>query len=245
MALDPEKRAALENALGHSFKLPELLEEALTHPSYGYERRQHGPDNQRLEFLGDAVLQLVITESLYHRFPSWREGQLTPLRARLVNRQQLHELADRLGLGALLILSRGEENNQGRTRPSNLADAMEAVLGALFLDGGLEVARTTILQLLQEVLERAAADSASNSNPKGALQEQLQTQGDAPPAYTCISEEGPPHARQFVVEVSWKGKPLAAGSGASKKEAEAAAATEALQQLQKESSPAPTPAPEA
>src|ERR1700722_4167707 len=124
----------LQSRLGYQFKNMELLREALTHPSHGHELRQKGVDNQRLEFLGDAVLQLAVTEWLFAHYPNQPEGELTPLRARLVNRAQLRKLAERFQLGDDLVLGRGEEANAGRGRASNLADAMEAVLGAIFCD---------------------------------------------------------------------------------------------------------------
>lgn len=217
----------IQSRLEYTFKCPELLKEALTHPSYGHELRQQVPDNQRLEFLGDAVLQLAITQRLFELFPDQPEGQLTMLRARLVNRIQLQTLAESLELGASLVLGRGEEMNAGRTRSSNLADAMEAVFGAVFQDAGWEVARDVILRLLNPAVE-AIGRKNSSENPKGDLQEFLQTTGGEPPEYRCESEHGPAHARQFEVSVHWKGHELGRGVGQSKKEAEINAARTAL-----------------
>src|SRR5271168_5239754 len=141
-----------QQRLGHSFADENLLRQGLTHASFGHEKRQKLPDNQRLEFLGDAVLQLTVTAELYRRFPELPEGRLTILRARLVNRHHLQSLAQELGLGEHLILGRGEENSQGRQRGSILADAMEAVIGAVYLEAGWEGARAIILRLLEPSL---------------------------------------------------------------------------------------------
>lgn len=222
----------LQQRLGHTFADPDLLRLALTHASFGHEKRQRVPDNQRLEFLGDAVLQLAVTEELYRRFPEMPEGRLTVLRAQLVNRQHLQALAQTLGLGEHLILGRGEANNQGHARPSILADAMEALLGALFSEVGWENSRAIILRLLEPSLATIHDDGAkAEANPKGSLQEKLQAEGDAPPIYRCVSETGPAHARVYEVVVEWQGRELGRGQGASKKEAETRAAETALGNL--------------
>ncbi len=215
--------------LGHTFADQDLLRQALTHASFGHEKRQKLPDNQRLEFLGDAVLQLAVTAELYRRFPELPEGRLTVLRARLVNRHNLQALAEHLGLGHHLILGRGEENSQGRQRGSILADAMEAVLGAVFSEAGWDGARPIILRLMEPSLAAISGeDGEADANPKGALQEKLQAEGENPPAYRCLSESGPAHARVYEVVVEWQGRELGRGQGASKKEAETRAAQAAL-----------------
>jgi len=220
----------LQQRLGHTFADQALLRLALTHASFGHEKRYRVPDNQRLEFLGDAVLQLTVTAELYRRFPEMPEGRLTVLRARLVNRQHLQALAQQLALGDHLILGRGEANSQGRARPSILADAMEAVLGALFSEIGWDASRAIILRLLEPSLAAIdAEDDETATNPKGSLQEKLQAEGEAPPAYRCLSETGPAHARIYEVVVEWQGRELGRGQGASKKEAETRAAEAALQ----------------
>jgi len=219
-----------QQRLGHSFADAELLRQALTHASFGHEKRQRLPDNQRLEFLGDAVLQLAVTSELYGRFPDLPEGQLTILRARLVNKRHLHTLAQELGLGDHLILGRGEENSQGRLRGSILADAMEAVIGAVYAEAGWDVARGIILRLIEPSFA-AINESGVDANPKGALQEKLQAEGEHPPAYRCVSETGPAHARVYEVVVEWQGRELGRGQGASKKEAETQAALAALDSL--------------
>ncbi|MES2308310.1 MAG: ribonuclease III [Verrucomicrobiota bacterium] len=229
-SLETSHLSALQDKMGYRFEHPELLLQALTHPSYGYEKRSRFEDNQRLEFLGDAVLQLVITEKLYLSFPEEPEGDLTKLRSQLVNRTQMHQLAITLNIGELLLIGKGEEKNGGRSRPSNLADAMEAILGALYRDGGYEAARTVIGKLLDSAI-RAQKSHPFSDNPKGDLQEKLQAVAGESPQYVCLSEEGPSHARQYTIQVSWKGKILATGIGTSKKQAEMNAAKEALQQI--------------
>jgi ribonuclease-3 len=221
-----------QQRLGHTFADESLLRQALTHASFGHEKRQRIPDNQRLEFLGDAVLQLAVTAELYRRFPELPEGRLTVLRARLVNRHHLQGLAQELGLGEHLILGRGEENSQGRQRGSILADAVEAVFGAVYSEAGWDGARSIILRLLEPSLTAISNESdAEHANPKGSLQERLQAEGDTPPAYRCLSEAGPAHARTYEVVVEWQGRELGRGQGASKKEAETRAAQAALDAL--------------
>jgi len=219
----------LQKRLGHSFADAALLRQALTHASFGHEKRQRLPDNQRLEFLGDAVLQLAVTSELYRRFPELPEGRLTILRARLVNKNHLHTLAQELGLGDHLILGKGEENSQGRQRGSILADAMEAVLGAVFAEAGWDAARPIVLRLIEPSLTALNDEGdATEANPKGSLQEKLQADGEHPPVYRCVSETGPAHARVYEVVVEWQGRELGRGQGASKKEAETQAALAAL-----------------
>jgi ribonuclease-3 len=218
-----------QQRLGHTFADARLLRQALTHASFGHEKRQHVPDNQRLEFLGDAVLQLAVTEELYTRFPDLPEGRLTILRAQLVNRNHLQAMAVALGLGDHLILGRGEENSQGRQRGSILADAVEAVLGAVFTEAGWASVRAIILRLIEPSVAQLAVESGEKTaNPKGSLQEKLQADGETPPLYRCLAESGPAHARIYEVVVEWQGKELGRGQGASKKEAEIRAAEAAL-----------------
>jgi ribonuclease III len=219
--------------LGFRFRDEGLLRLALTHPSVAHETGTPSPHNQRLEFLGDAVLQLVLTRELYERFPAFDEGPLTKARAKLVNRRTLAEHARVLGLGAHLILSRGEEINGGRERGSTLADAFEALLGAIFLDGGFEAARAFILH------EFGAAFGKLNvlpiiENPKGELQELLQARSPEAPEYHVVSATGPDHDRLFECTVQHEGIELARGSGKSKKAAESDAALAALKKLRSE-----------
>ena len=181
-----------------------------------------------MEFLGDAVLQLIVTQELFRRFPDLPEGRLTVLRASLVNRHHLQLLAKAVELGDELILGRGEETSHGRERGSILADAIEAVIGAVFADAGWETTRQLVLRLLEPSLQGVERDAAPVTNPKGSLQEKLQAQGDDPPLYRCVAESGPPHARVYEVVVEWQARELGRGQGASKKEAETHAAEAAL-----------------
>ena len=213
----------LMNALGYQFRNPALLQQALTHPSYSHE------DNQRLEFLGDAVLQNLMSDILYASHPRDREGSLTHLRALLVCEAALSQVATSLHVGEAPRMDTGEALTGGREKPSVLADAMEAILAAVYLDGGLEATRAIITRHWPrpEEVHRPMQDS------KGALQEQLQKDGGDPPSYAIISQEGPPHDRRFQAAVSRYGVELARGCGKTKKQAEQAAALAALEALNK------------
>lgn len=217
----------LEALIGYTFQNPLLLEEALTHPSLAYETQRSQPDNQRMEYLGDAVLELIFSHHLFTAFPEGAEGVLTKLRARVVSRPALARYARKIGLGNHLRMGRGEESSGGRQRDSSLADAMEAVTAAVFLDGGLEAARTMILHLCRETLAQLQAQP-TEINPKGHLQEMLQARGPGQLRYVILREEGPDHRKSFVSRVEWNGLPLGEGAGSSKKEAETAAAAAAL-----------------
>jgi ribonuclease-3 len=218
----------LEERIGYKFRNSLWLAEALTHPSLAYETQRPHFDNQRLEFLGDAVVQIVITEELFRRFPLFGEGRLTKLRSRLVSRAALQGYAVSVGLGHYLLMGKGEEASGGRERPSTLSDAFEALVGAIYLDGGMGPAREFVLarasSLLQDV-EQAPAEW----NPKGQLQEILQARAAVSPRYRIVSQEGPDHAKTFVATVEWEGLTLGRGNGASKKEAQTNAAADALQ----------------
>lgn len=230
----------LEERVGYKFRNSLLLAEALTHPSLSHETQRYHFDNQRLEFLGDAVLQLVITEYLFTQFGTEAEGQLTKLRSRLVSRDALKAHAAALELGHYLLIGRGEEASGGRKRTSTLADAFEALIGAIYLDGGLDTAKRFILTQAREDLEQVAQEP-SDINPKGNLQELLQSISPRSPAYELISQSGPEHEKTFVVQAVWEGIVLGHGSGHSKKQAETAAALEAMQlkrwERKKEKSP--------
>jgi ribonuclease-3 len=218
----------LEERIGYKFRNSLLLAEALTHPSLSHETQRYHFDNQRLEFLGDAVLQLVITEYLFRRFGAEAEGQLTKLRSRLVSREILKTRAAALDLGRYLLMGRGEEASGGRERTSTLADAFEALIGAIYLDGGLETAKNFILTQARSSLEQVAQEPI-DINPKGHLQELLQSISPRSPFYELISQSGPEHEKTFIVQVVWEGAVLGRGSGRSKKQAETAAALEALE----------------
>jgi ribonuclease-3 len=218
----------LEDRIGYKFRNSLLLAEALTHPSLGHETQQRHFDNQRLEFLGDAILQLIMSEYLYEHFADQPEGQLTKLRSRLVSREALKQYAAALELGHFLLMGRGEEASGGRSRTSTLADAFEALIGAIYLDGGLEQTRRFILAQAQKSLEEIAEEPV-DINPKGHLQELLQSMSPQSPVYETLSESGPEHDKLFVVQAVWEGIVLGRGSGRSKKQAETAAAVEALE----------------
>jgi ribonuclease-3 len=241
--------AELEAALGHKFKVPDLLERALTHRSLAKEQAAKEPalndgaigDNERLEFLGDAVLGLVVAEALFGVHPDWHEGELTRVRAQLVSRQHMAEVAEAISLGKYLKLSRGEDKTGLRRKTTILSNTMEAVIGALFLDGGLEPVRAFARRrILAEAADQLAAELKSGAalgNYKSALQELLQAEHAGTPVYRVKSESGPGHRKRFLVELRLKmvagkpGKPLARGMGTTKKHAEQDAARRALERL--------------
>jgi len=245
----------LEVALGHRFARSELLVRALTHRSLANERAGHETeleslqaeaegtgDNERLEFLGDAVLGLVVAEALFLLHPEWHEGELTRVRSQLVSRQHMAEVGVAIGLGRHLLLSRGEEKGGLRRKSTVLSNTMEAVLGALFLYGGMEPVRAFVRRwVMGEAVEQLAEElraGAALGNFKSALQEHLQAAGAGAPVYRLKSESGPDHHKRFLVEVRLKtadgapGKSLARGMGGSKKIAEQDAAQRALERLQ-------------
>lgn len=219
---------SIEQKIGYKFRNSLLLAEALTHPSLAYETQRPHFDNQRLEFLGDAVLQLVLTEHLYQQFPQFTEGHLTKLRSRLVSRDALDAFAKRIGLGEFLLMGKGEEASGGRNRPSTLADAFESLIGAVYLDGGLEAAQNFILRHCRIELEEIL-QAPDEVNPKGQLQEILQAITTTSPLYHIVTEEGPDHCKVFQSRVAWEGLDLGSGIGNSKKAAEIEAARMALQ----------------
>jgi ribonuclease-3 len=220
----------LQTRLGYAFHDEALLHLALTHPSVAHEQGARVLHNQRLEFLGDAVLQLALTRELYEKFPAFDEGPLTKARAKLVNRRALAVHGRALGLGAHLIVSRGEELHGGRERPSTLADAYEALVGAIFLDGGFDVAREFILREFHAGVAQLSVMPILE-NPKGELQEFLQARSPEAPVYEVVSATGPDHDRVFECTVHHAGVELARGRGKSKKAAESEAALEALRKL--------------
>ena len=219
----------LERTIGHTFADPALLELALTHPSYALAHKCQ--DNQRLEFLGDAVLEICVSRVLYQRYPKLREGQLTRKRAALVCEANLARAAVRMGLGSYLKLDRGEEVVGGRENPSILADTMEAVIAAVYLDAGMDKA-AALVDLAMGDYESAAG---SDRDAKSALQEYLQALGEETPTYEIVGQDGPPHARVFTARVlRADGTELGQGTGARKQRAEEAAAAMALRALGKE-----------
>jgi len=231
--LDNHRRIAIEelkNRLGLTDCNYETINTSLTHPTFTFEnRRLGGEHNQRLEFLGDAVLGLVVGEYLYHNFPALPEGELTKMRAMVVCEASLARLAKYLGLGTLLLLGKGEEMNGGRERPSTLADAFEALTGAVFLESGYHAARHHVLRTLAEELQSLIPGDYHDF--KTILQEYVQRETDTNVIYAILRESGPDHDKRFVAGVSLKGKLLAEGNGRSKKEAEQEAARNAMERL--------------
>jgi len=221
---------ALQKSLDYGFRDENLLRLALTHPSVAHESGKEIKHNQRLEFLGDSVLGLVLSQKLFEKFPDADEGVLTKARAKLVNASSLAEHARNLNLGAHLILSRGEETSGGRERASALADTFESLLGAIFLDGGFDVAREFILREFAADFS-TLAESSGIENPKGELQELLQSRSPNAPEYQTVSATGPDHDRVFECIVQHEGVELAHGRGKSKKAAESDAALAALKKL--------------
>ena len=223
----------LQESLGYQFQNPSLLVLSLTHRSYAVEVAAKPQNNQRLEFLGDAVLQLILSEIMYQRFPDVEEGPLTKGRAQLVNRKSLAAQAAQLNLGHHLLLSKGEELHGGRQRQSILADTFEAVVGAIFTDGGYSAASSFISRrFLQSLTGLGAVPSIEN--PKGELQEQLQSRFNTGPIYRIESMSGPAHERQFVCSVWHRDRELGRGQGASKQAAQTQAAVMALAALASE-----------
>lgn len=222
---------ALEAKLGYTFHDRRLLENALMHSSYANEKRAHGcTSNERLEFLGDSVLGMVTATRLYQLYPDMPEGKMSRLRAELVCEQSLHAVALELELGDYIRLGHGEARNGGRERPSILADAVEAIIAAMYLDGGLEQARRFILDHILTGL--ADGQMHHVSDYKTDLQERVQRKQGQTLEYTLLSESGPDHNKTFTMNVLLNGKEIGQGSGRTKKEAEQAAAKCALERME-------------
>ncbi|MCX5889224.1 MAG: ribonuclease III [Deltaproteobacteria bacterium] len=219
----------LARRLGHRFKDPSWLDQALRHSSFAHENPGVGPSNEQMEFLGDAVLALTVSNLLLQHFPQSSEGELSRGRAALVNARRLAALARELDLGAYLLLGRGEEQQAGREKPSLLADALEAVMAAVFLDGGLKAADRLTRRWFSPLLAGLAESPWQDF--KTRLQELTQARFKGSPTYALLSESGPSHARLFEVEVRLGERPLAQGQGRTKKQAEQLAAREALETL--------------
>jgi ribonuclease-3 len=250
-ALAPNAPAAiagveeLEASLGYCFRSRDLLGQALTHRSLAYEQSGSGDpvleDNERLEFLGDAVVGLVAAESLYRRYPDLSEGALTRLRGALVSRRHLAEVAETLDLGNYLRLGRGEERSGGRAKLALLANTMEAVIGAIYLDAGLDAARhlieTRVIEPSALLLRQQLQTGEGIGDFKSALQELLQSRKQGQPEYRTTGETGPDHRKRFFVEVRVGGESLAHGSGGTRKTAEQDAARMALERLRNAGEP--------
>lgn len=215
-----------EEIIGYRFKNKDLLEQALSHSSYANEKKRHGGSNERLEFLGDSVLSIVVSDYLYKNI-NVPEGDLTKMRASLVCEKSLFVFAREIHLGEFILLGKGEENTGGRERPSILSDAFEAVIAAIYLDGGIEPAAKHILRFMPEDIKRTKKPVLSDF--KTLLQEVVQKNPEEKVEYVLIGEEGPDHNKRFVVEVCLNSQVIGKGKGRSKKEAEQLAAKEALE----------------
>ena len=251
------EQTTLERAIGHRFRRPELLETALTHTSHAHELASRSENagngvahNEQLEFLGDAVLGLITSAEIFDRFPSYQEGQLSKLRAHLVSERHLIRAANELNLGEHLRLGRGEEKSGGRGKPALLVDALEAVLGAMYLDGGFEDARRFVIDhVIEPELARMGAGSSGLplTDFKSALQERAHALGRSQPDYVLIEEEGPEHQKTFTVEVrirpAGRTRPehVSRAKGTTKKRAEQEAARLALEFLESAEPIAPLP----
>ncbi len=216
----------LEENLRYKFKNLELLKNALTHSSYANETHNNHSSNERLEFLGDSVLSIIVSKFLYETYPKMPEGQLTKLRASLVCEKALYAFSKELEIGDFLFLGKGEEQTGGRTRVSILADAFEAVLAAMYLDGGIEVARNHVLRFVKSELKNREEDDFKDY--KTSLQEIVQRNPEERLSYVLIAESGPDHDKKFTVEVHLNSNVIGTGTGKSKKQAEQNAAKQAL-----------------
>ncbi len=219
---------ALADRLGHRFAEGSLLHQALSHRSWCAER-EGAPSNERLEYLGDAVLGLVVAAHCYAAYPDFAEGQLAKLRSAVVNARALAEIAEDLSVGEVLLLGKGEESSGGRTKSSLLADAIEALIGAVYLDAGWPTARDLVMRLVGRRIERAA-DEPEHFDHKSRLQEATVRRGEGVPVYE-VRGSGPDHGRRYRAEVFVAGDPMGHGEGTSKKDAEQAAAADALGRL--------------
>lgn len=221
---------AVQKLLGYKFRDTGLLLLSLTHRSYSRFDKSHSPSNERLEFLGDSVLGLVIADQLFRDNPKLREGELTQIKAKLVNEVALASVAGDVALNKYLRLSPEEDKAGGRSRSSIVSDAFESVIAAVYLDGGMEAARSVILRLIYSRREELATESAQR-NYKGELLELTQSRGDGAPRYDVLAAEGPDHRKRFNIAVYVVGERVGSGDGSSKKEAEQHAAAVALELL--------------
>jgi len=234
MSLSPERREALailQDLLGYHFREPELLDLALTHKSFVNERPGGLASNERLEFLGDAVLNLMISHYLYGRLPRHPEGQLSKLRASIVNNLNLAKMAQQISLGDFILLGKGEQRDGGRLKPSILASCLEALIGAIYWEAGLEKV-TTLFFLRWGDHIAAIVEKNQVIDYKGIVQEIVQRRWGCLPVYEVVRESGPPHQRSFEISLSIRGQIYGLGCGKSKKEAEQEAAMLALEKLQ-------------
>ena len=216
----------LEKSIGHYFQDKELLKQALVHKSYAYENQIES--NEKLEFLGDSILEFISSKYLYTHFPKLTEGEMTKVRADIVCEESLYEIAKKHNFSDFLYVGKSERNSHGNMRTAIMADSVEAVIAAMYFDAGLEVAEKFIVTNLEEATKRAAKH-VGEKDYKTVLQEKLQKNGEVHITYTILKEEGPDHDKTFTAEVSCNGKKLATGIGKSKKAAEMQAAQKALE----------------
>ena len=222
------EHSKLEKELGYEFRNKKLLETALTHTSYAYEKKKQS--NEKLEFLGDSILEFVSSEYIYHQYPNLKEGEMTKVRASVVCEKSLYEIAKMHNFSDFLYLGKSERISQKEVRPAIMADSVEAVIAAIFLDSGLEPAKEFIIKNLSEPIENATKH-IGQKDYKTVLQEILQKNGNANIEYEIIDEKGPDHEKVFTAEVKLDNKVLAIGKGKSKKLAEMQAAQKALENL--------------
>ena len=222
------KLEEIEKSIGYTFKNKELLKKALTHTSYAYENNKES--NEKLEFLGDSILEFISSKYLFENYPKLREGEMTKVRATVVCEKSLYKVAKLHNFSDFLYLGKSEQKTGGNKRPAILADSVEAVIAAIYLDGGIEEANRFIVENLKEEID-IATKHVGDKDYKTVLQEKLQIHGDVDIKYTIIRESGPDHDKTFEAEVKYNGKKLAEGKGKSKKEAQMQAAKKALENL--------------
>ena len=220
----------IEKEIGYEFKNKQLLETALTHTSYAYENKKQS--NEKLEFLGDSILEFVSSEYIYHNYPNLKEGEMTKVRASVVCEDSLQKIAKMHNFSDFLYLGKSERTSQKEVRPAIMADSIEAVIAAIFLDGGLEEAKKFILSNLAKPIENATKN-IGQKDYKTVLQEVLQKNGNVDIEYVIVDEKGPDHEKVFTAEVIFNNKILATGEGKSKKQAEMEAAQKALENIKK------------
>ncbi|MCI8654914.1 MAG: ribonuclease III [Clostridia bacterium] len=220
----------LEKEIGYKFKKQELLKIALTHTSYAYEKNIQS--NEKLEYLGDSILEFVSSEYLYKNYPKLKEGEMTKVRATVVCENSLYKIAQKHNFGEKLYLGKSELASGGRNRPAILADSVEAVIAAIYLDGGIEEAKKFIIENLKEEI-KIASENVGQKDYKTVLQEKLQIKGEVAIDYIIVKEKGPDHDKEFEAEVRCNTKPLARGKGRTKKQAEMQAAKQALENMKR------------
>lgn len=220
----------LEKKIGYKFKNQKLLKTALTHTSYAYEKNVQS--NEKLEYLGDSILEFISSEYLYKNYPKLKEGEMTKVRATVVCESSLYKIAQRYNFGEKLYLGKSEIMSGGRNRPAILADSVEAVIAAIYLDGGIEETKKFIIENLKEEI-KIASENVGQKDYKTVLQEKLQIKGDVVIDYIIVKEKGPDHNKEFEAEVRCNSNPLARGKGRTKKQAEMQAAKQALENMKR------------